>query len=248
MNAATAVILAAGRGMRLAPATDHTPKPLVAVAGRPILNHVFDAFAQVTPVRNFTVIVGYKAAEFSNIVPPPNCTTTRVENPRWAETNSMASLALGMPSLSKGGYIVEGDCCFDAELFRAPNALKHENTWFVRPFGASDDGCCLWTDAAGRITKLSIEQKSAANVARNRWKSCGVLHIGAPLAKNLAGWLEEGLRAGRERDYYDLILRDHLDAAKLHAADIGAVRWFEIDTADDLRLAEEIFRAPKGRP
>lgn len=247
MNAASAVILAAGRGMRLAPATDHTPKPLVPVAGKPILNHVLDAFAQATPVRSFTAVVGYKAVEFSGIVPPPSCSIARVENARWAETNSMASLALGIPALANGGYIVEGDCCFDAELFQAQRAIKHQNIWFVRPFTADDDGCCLWTDSTNRITKLSIEQKRAENVAPNRWKSCGVLHIGTSLAENLTRWLNDGLRAGRERDYYDLILRDHLDAAELYATDIGAASWFEIDTADDLRRAEAIF-ASKGHP
>lgn len=36
----TAVIIAGGRGVRLAPLTDHTPKPMIPVAGRPILERL----------------------------------------------------------------------------------------------------------------------------------------------------------------------------------------------------------------
>jgi N-acetyl-alpha-D-muramate 1-phosphate uridylyltransferase len=55
---AKAMVLAAGLGLRMRPLTDRMPKPLVRVAGRPLLDHVLDKLAQAG-VREAVVNVHY---------------------------------------------------------------------------------------------------------------------------------------------------------------------------------------------
>jgi NDP-sugar pyrophosphorylase family protein len=52
-----AIILAAGKGTRLRPLTDNTPKPLVPVAGRPLLDHIVEALPSA--VTELIIVTGY---------------------------------------------------------------------------------------------------------------------------------------------------------------------------------------------
>ncbi|MFH0940069.1 MAG: NTP transferase domain-containing protein [Planctomycetota bacterium] len=235
-----AVILAAGRGIRLRPFTDHTPKALALVAGRTILTHILEALASGAGVRRFVVVVGYRTDAFADIQAPAGCKLELVENDQWEISNSMFSLSLCAHLLANGGYIVEGDCCFDRHLLAAGNGRNDTALWFVRPFGAEDDGCCLRADAAGLIHTLSIEKTDA--FSSNGWKSCGVLRLTPTLGRKLNDWLSAAVSAGRQKEYFDLILADHLREANLYVADIGRAPWWEVDNETDLQRAERIFR------
>ncbi|HBU58651.1 MAG TPA: nucleotidyl transferase [Verrucomicrobiales bacterium] len=55
-----AVILAAGKGTRMGELTEETPKPMLPVEGRPILEHIISGLREVG-VSEFCVITGWKA-------------------------------------------------------------------------------------------------------------------------------------------------------------------------------------------
>ncbi len=55
-----AVILAAGRGTRMGDLTNELPKPMIAVRGKPILEHII-AGLSAAGIRHFLIVVGWQA-------------------------------------------------------------------------------------------------------------------------------------------------------------------------------------------
>lgn len=62
-----AVIPVAGEGTRLRPHTHTTPKPLLRVAGKPILGHILDDVTSLG-IKQVVLIVGYRASEIVDYV------------------------------------------------------------------------------------------------------------------------------------------------------------------------------------
>ena len=56
----TAIILAGGLGTRLRPLTDETPKPLLPIKGKPIVQHTIEQLKR-HGVKNVILSIGYRA-------------------------------------------------------------------------------------------------------------------------------------------------------------------------------------------
>lgn len=61
-----AVILAAGRGTRMGALTAETPKPMVLVQGKPILETIVTGLAEAAGIRDFFIIIGYQGSVIRN--------------------------------------------------------------------------------------------------------------------------------------------------------------------------------------
>jgi glucose-1-phosphate cytidylyltransferase len=65
-TAVKVVIFCGGLGVRMGPATEKTPKPLIPVGGRPILTHIMDWYATWGHTE-FVLCLGHRAKEFKGL-------------------------------------------------------------------------------------------------------------------------------------------------------------------------------------
>src|SRR5688572_14473966 len=112
-----AVILAAGRGSRLAPLTDDRPKCLLEVAGRPLIDALVDSAAGAG-IREVLVVVGYRAdavrrhfASATSAIP-----VVLIDNPGYMAANNAVSLWTARELLQPPFLLVEGDLWLDGEV------------------------------------------------------------------------------------------------------------------------------------
>ena len=117
-----AVILAAGFGTRLAPLTDNTPKPLIEVGGRPVIDHLVDRLCEVDGLDRIVVVANdvhvdawepWRSGQHESVRLVSNG-VTRSEDRRGA----IADLALGLAELDPAApaLVVAGDNLLDEDL------------------------------------------------------------------------------------------------------------------------------------
>mgnify|MGYP000605879355 CR=1 FL=1 len=219
----TAVILAAGKGRRLAGVWDR-PKGLLKF-GRETLIERSLRLLRARGMDRVVVVTGFEAAEYDGIL---GGRATVVRNLDFATTGSMASLAKALDLVKEDFLLLESDLAFEA---RALDGLlaAHEPDLILAsaPTGATDE---VWIDApAGRVRTLS---KVAAADARHG-EFVGISRISASLAAQMLDAFARFVKTeGHARMSYD---SDALPlAAALHPVAMLLIRdlvWGEVDDA-----------------
>jgi len=93
-----AMILAAGLGTRMRPLTERTPKPLVTVGGKPLINHVLDRLAAVG-VDTAVVNVHHFADQIEQHLKPRRVPKVVISDERAALLGTGGGLVKALPLL-----------------------------------------------------------------------------------------------------------------------------------------------------
>lgn len=141
----TAMVMAAGLGKRMRPLTASTPKPLVRVAGKPLIDHTLDRLAECGIVRA-VVNVHYLADALEAHLAARSRPAVEISDER-------AEL------LETGGGMVKA-------LSRLPDpffCLNSDNIWLDGPRSALHDLSCAWNPDAMDALLLVVPHSRAMN-------------------------------------------------------------------------------------
>lgn len=236
MHEVFGAILAAGEGTRLRPLTDRLPKPLVPVAGRPLLAYGLDALARLG-----IETVGINAFHLADSL--PKALAQRSESLRFVFEETLQGTGGGVRGIaavlpSGTLVVVNGDALFDFDL--APILARHRargamGTLVLRAVPSSSGFGRVGIDAAGRVRRIAeIEGPDAARVTLRIGAFTGVQIVEPALIAAIPGGACDILRsAWRQRLgegaalYGDFVAPDSV--------------WVDVGTPDRYREAHRVF-------
>jgi L-glutamine-phosphate cytidylyltransferase len=250
-----AIIIGAGRGMRLGHRTQDVPKTLVEVMGRPMLDWILDALTAAGLKRKDVVFISGYA---ENVVRERYPEFTFVTNADWASNNVLASLMCAREWQKEGFLSTYSDIVYDGaiveKLLGSPHdlVLGCDTRWRRRYVDRSEhpesDAEKLRADGA-RV--LEIGRTIPSEVAHGEF--IGVMKASPQGAEVLAEAFERAratfaggpFREGRtfERAYLIDLLQTMLeDGAEIFHEDTPGA-YMELDTLQDLAAAERWWKS-----
>lgn len=175
-RARRAVLLASGFGSRMLPITINTPKPLVRVHGRRIIDSLLDALL-AAGIDEIYIVVGYLAEQFEQLL-HDYPTIRLIKNPIFDTTNNISS-AVAAKDHFQNAYVFESDLLLVNQGLIS--RYQYRSNYLGVPVGSTPDWC-FFTSDDGRIEDLT---KGGENCHHMYGVSYWTAEDGARLAEDL---------------------------------------------------------------
>jgi len=236
-----AVLLAAGRGTRMGALTAKRPKPLLEVAGRPLLEHILGGLV-AAGVERVVIVVGYLGEQIEARIGDGSRLGCRVTYRRQETADGTArALLLAAPELGPMPFVLGwGDILvaprFYGELTAAFTAEPCDALLAVNEVDDPWQGAAVYVENRWRVTR--IEEKPPRGRSTTRWNNAGI-HVLAPIILDYARRLEPSARG--EYELPQAIAQMVEDGRAVRALPVRGY-WSDIGTPADLERAERAFR------
>jgi choline kinase len=233
----TGIILAAGIASRLRPLTNETPKCLLHVGGRPLLERTLRSLEQ-SGITRCVLVTGYYHEKIEQFVAGLNMTMTVDTrfNADYESTNNNYSLWIaGQATAGDDILMMDADILFDRRLIRLLLNAPQENALIMRSSGSlGAEEIKVELDGAGRILRIGKDFDPALAAG----ESVGIEKFSASTATRLFEIL--GRRKVRN-EFYEASFQEMIDGGcPVYAVGSGSYGCMEIDTAEDLAAAQHL--------
>jgi histidinol-phosphate/aromatic aminotransferase/cobyric acid decarboxylase-like protein len=247
-----AIVLAAGFGRRMRPISERTHKALIPIGGTTILARIVESLQDLS-VSRVTVVTGYRAEEVRDHL-EGRFGAERfqfVDNDRFAETNNIVSLALGLAHVDpdEDVILVECDLLFDRSLLAGLAGERRRNVALLDRYRTGMDGTVVSVDG-GVLTEVFPPEAQGADFSyHDKFKTLNVYRFDALWCQQtLRPLLEVHAREIDDTCYYEVVLGTlvRLPEHRIEAQVIDGGLWSEVDDPVDLEAARFHFE-PESR-
>lgn len=233
------VILAAGRGSRLALLTENQPKCFTKLWGKPLIEWQLNAL-RAAGIQDIAVVTGYQSHSFRYDL-------TYFFNDQWSQSNMVTSLARASSWLEHETCIVSySDIVYSTDVVRSLQAATGDivisydpnwlELWQLRFENPLDDAESFRVNN-GKLLEIGAQADSPEQV---EGQYMGLLKITAEGWRQISGCLASlPVREQKQLDMTGLLQKMLTQGAIIKTVPIED-RWFEVDSVTDLTCYESL--------
>ena len=233
----SAIILAAGQGIRLGEHGRKGPKALLEVGGRTLLSRSLGHLAGAGITR-VLVVTGHKAEAFENLEVAQGLQVEKLRNPDFNDFGSLLSLVVGLRQMNEPCLILDGDIIYEPRALRAGLENPVDNVMILSAPTGSGDEYYAWTDETSQLVFQSKQRDALVHTPMG--ESVGILKCGNDLRLAILTVAESMLKNPAAADY-ELAVCAAGQTHPVVCTRVEGLLWAEIDDEKMLAHARDVI-------